>query len=60
MKKIKSLLSILLCSTIMFFGCNSDSGNSPSSVNYDVPGTAALPEIAGNQVTRNKVVNLNG
>ena len=60
MKKIKSLLSILLCSTIMFFGCNSDSGNSTSSVNYDVPGTASLPEIAENQVIRNKVVNLNG
>ena len=60
MKKIKSLLSILLCSTIMFFGCNSDSGSSSSGVNYDVPGAVVLPNITANQIIRNKVVNLNG
>ena len=60
MKKIKSLLSILLCSTIMFFGCNSDSGSSSSGVNYDVPGAVVLPTINANQIIRNKVVNLNG
>ena len=60
MKKIKSLLSILLCSTIMFFGCDSDSGSPSSSVNYDVPGAVVLPTINANQIIRNKVVNLNG
>ena len=62
-RKFKVLLSLFLGAAVMFAGCSSggdDDDGGKSSVNYDVPGTAALPEIAGNQVIRKKVVNRNG
>ena len=62
-RKFKVLLSLFLGAAVMFAGCSSggdDDDGGKSSVNYDVSGTAALPEIAENQVIRNKVVNLNG